>query len=107
MIDRAAAAATLAAQRAVIRTGARRLVHFLRIGLCVMRLRRCETPAGSDINEVLFILPAQRTEALRERIAAMASRCLPATDEQSCQFVDRLVDLHCALRTQNRNPPDK
>lgn len=82
-----------------------RLVHFLRIGLCVMRLRRCETPAGSDIHEVLSHLThTTETEALRERIAAMANRCLPAREEQSCQFVDRLVDLHCALRTQNEEP---
>ena len=82
-----------------------RLVHFLRIGLCVMRLRRCETPAGSDIHEVLSRLThTTETEALRERIAAMANRCLPARDEQSCQFVDRLVDLHCALRVQNEEP---
>ncbi|HDX8863945.1 TPA: FUSC family protein [Klebsiella michiganensis] len=82
-----------------------RLVHFLRIGLCVMRLRRCEMPAGSDIHEVLSRLTrTTETEALRERIAAMADRCLPARDEQSCQFVDRLVDLHCALRTQNEEP---
>jgi hypothetical protein len=70
-----------------------------------MRLRRCDTPAGSDINEVLYHLTRTTdTDALRERIAAMASLCLPATDEQSCQFVDRLVDLHCALRTQNKEP---
>jgi hypothetical protein len=70
-----------------------------------MRLRRCETPAGSDIHEVLSRLTrTTETEALRERIAAMANRCLPARDEQSCQFVDRLVDLHCALRTQNEEP---
>ncbi|HHT0551659.1 TPA: FUSC family protein [Klebsiella michiganensis] len=82
-----------------------RLVHFLRVGLCVMRLRHCETPAGSDIHEVLSRLTrTTETEALRERIAAMADRCLPARDEQSCQFVDRLVDLHCALRTQNGEP---
>ncbi|HAT1621982.1 TPA: FUSC family protein [Raoultella planticola] len=82
-----------------------RLVHFLRIGLCVMRLRRCDTPAGSDINEVLYHLTrTTETEALRQRVAAMADLCLPATDEQSCQFVDRLIDLHCALRTQNEEP---
>ena len=68
-----------------------------------MRLRRGDTPAGSDINEVLYHLTrTTETEALRERVAAMAALCLPATDEQSSQFVDRLVDLHCALRTQNK-----
>lgn len=70
-----------------------------------MRLRRCDTPAGSDINELLsHFTRTTHTDALRERIAAMAVLCLPATDEQSCQFVDRLVDLHCALRTQNKEP---
>ena len=82
-----------------------RLVHFLRIGLCVMRLRRCETPAGSDIHEVLSRLThTTETEALRERIAAMADSCLPTTDEHSRQLVDSLVDLHCALRAQNEEP---
>ena len=90
------------------RSSARALEHllrFLRLGLCVMRLRRCETPAGSDIHEVLYPLTrTTETEALRERIAAMTERCLPATDEHSRQFVDRLVDLHCALRAQNEEP---
>lgn len=81
------------------------LVHFLRIGLCVMRMRRCDTPAGSEINEVLYHLTGTtETAVLRERLAVMAALCLPATNEQSCQFVDRLVDLHCALRTQNKEP---
>ncbi|HHT5680002.1 TPA: FUSC family protein [Raoultella planticola] len=81
------------------------LVHFLRIGLCVMRLRRCDTPAGSEINEVLYHLTGTtETAVLRERLAVMAALCLPATNEQSCQFVDRLVDLHCALQTQNKEP---
>ena len=90
------------------RSSARALEHllrFLRLGLCVMRLRRCETPAGSDIHEVLYPLTrTTETEALRKRIAAMTERCLPATDEHSRQFVDRLVDLHCALRAQNEEP---
>lgn len=90
------------------RSSARALEHllrFLRLGLCVMRLRRCETPAGSDIHEVLYPLTrTTETEALRKRIAAMTERCLPATDEHSRQFIDRLVDLHCALRTQNEEP---
>lgn len=81
------------------------LVHFLRIGLCVMRLRRCDTPAGSEINEVLYHLTGTtETAVLLERLAVMAALCLPATNEQSCQFVDRLVDLHCALQTQNKEP---
>ena len=78
------------------------LVHFLRIGLCVMHLRRCDTPANNEVNEVLSRLThTTETDALRERIAAIAGLCLPATDEPSRQFVDKLVDLHCALRAQN------
>lgn len=81
------------------------LVHALRIGLCVMHLRRFNTSASSEINEVLHLLTrTTQTEALRERISAMADRCLPAADEPSRQFVDRLVDLHCALRVQNKEP---
>ncbi len=81
------------------------LLHFLRIGLCVMRLRRCGTLPGNGIDEVLYGLTrTTETEALRERIVTMVDLCLPATDEQSCQFVDRLVDLHCALRAQNKEP---
>lgn len=79
------------------------LLHFLRVGLCVMHLRRCVTPADSEINELLYRLThTTETEALREHIAAMAGLCLPAADEQSRQFVDKLVDLHCALRAQNK-----
>jgi len=79
------------------------LVHFLRVGLCVMHLRRCDTPASSEVNEVLSrLMRTTETDALRERIAAIAGLCLPATDEPSRQFVDKLVDLHCALRAQNQ-----
>lgn len=81
------------------------LLHALRIGLCVMRLRRCDTQAGREINAVLALLiRTTDTRALREHIAAMISRCLPATDEQSRQFVDKLVDLHCALLEQKKVP---
>ena len=78
------------------------LLHFLRIGLSVRHLRRGDTPAGCEINEVLYRLTrTTETEALRERIFAIAGRCLPATDAPSRQFVDKLVDLHCALRVQD------
>ncbi|MGL4035570.1 FUSC family protein [Kosakonia cowanii] len=78
------------------------LLHFLRIGLSVRHLRRGDLPAGCEINEVLYRLTrTTETEALRERIVAIAGRCLPATDEPSRQFVDKLVDLHCALRAQH------
>lgn len=77
------------------------LLHFLRIGLSVRHLRRGDSPVAGEINEVLYRLTrTTETEALRERIVAIAGRCLPATDAPSRQFVDKLVDLHCALRAQ-------
>jgi hypothetical protein len=83
------------------------LLHFLRIGLSVRHLRRGDSPAGCEINEVLYRLTrTTESEALRERIVAIAGRCLPATDEPSRQFVDKLVDLHCALRAQDEESAD-
>jgi hypothetical protein len=71
-----------------------------------MRLRRCDTPAGSDINEVLYHLTrTTETDALRERIAAMAASACP-----------RQMNNHASLSTdwwictarygrRTRNPP--
>lgn len=78
------------------------LMHFLRVGLTVMHLRRWDMLPGHGINTILYDLTrCTETEALRERIAAIADLYLPATDEPSRQLVDKLVDLHCALRTQD------
>lgn len=78
------------------------LMHFLRIGLSVMHLLRCDMPTGSGINAILYdITHSTETETLRERIAEITVQCLPATDKPSRQLVDKLVDLHCALRTQD------
>ena len=53
------------------------LLHALRIGLCVMQLRRCDTQAGAELSEALSLLSRTTdTDALRPRIAAMAARCL-------------------------------
>jgi len=83
------------------------MLHYLRIGLSIMHLRRSYPQAGSEtareISEVLFLLSrATDTGRLRQRIASMIDRNLPATDYSSRQFVDRLVDLHCALREQHK-----
>ncbi len=84
-----------------------RLLHFLRIGLCVLHLRRCPIPAGCEINKLLHRLTrSTQTDALREQILAIAECCLPAADEASRQFVDGLVDLDCALRTQDKESAD-
>lgn len=81
------------------------LLHALRIGLCVMQLRRCDTQADAELSEALSLLSRTTdTDALRPRIAAMAARCLPAADDASRQWVDGLVDLHCALREMNKEP---
>lgn len=78
------------------------LMHFLRIGLGVMHLRRCDMPSGCGINAILYDLTrSTETEALRERIAEITVQYLPATDKPSRQLVDKLVDLHCALRAQD------
>jgi hypothetical protein len=80
-------------------------MHFLRIGLSVMHLLRCDMPTGSGINAILYdITHSTETETLRERIAEITVQCLPATDEPSRQLVDKLVDLHCALQRRTRNP---
>ncbi|MCW2484440.1 FUSC family protein [Candidatus Symbiopectobacterium sp. NZEC127] len=79
------------------------LLHYLRIGLAVMHLRRCDTPAGREINEVLYLLTRMTsTGCLQARIASIIDLRVPAPDEQSRQWVDRLVDLHCALREQKK-----
>ncbi|HBI08577.1 MAG TPA: FUSC family protein, partial [Franconibacter pulveris] len=81
------------------------LLHALRIGLCVMQLRRCDTQADAELSEALSLLSRTTdTDALRPRIAAMAARCLPAADDASGQWVDGLVDLHCWLREMNKEP---
>ena len=83
------------------------LLHSLRIGLSVMHLRRCyplaERAMARDINEVLSLLTRTTDpRALRQRIVAMIDVSLSATHEPSRQMVDRLVDLYCALREQDR-----
>ena len=75
-----------------------RLLHALRLGLSVMHLRRSNTPSGREVDALFHRLNAADRNALRERIAALIERHLPAADEHSRQFVFRLVDLHCALR---------
>ncbi|WP_144135027.1 FUSC family protein [Kosakonia radicincitans] len=87
------------------------MLHYLRIGLGVMHLRRGYSPAGGDTGKALnelFYLPGNATDTaiLRERIAAMIGRCLPAGQQQSQQFIGRLVDLYCALQEQNREQAD-
>ena len=75
-----------------------RLLHALRLGLSVMHLRRSDAPPGSEVDALFQQINAADRHALRERIAALIERQLPAADEHARQFVFRLVDLHCALR---------
>ncbi|MEG6292901.1 FUSC family protein [Enterobacter bugandensis] len=75
-----------------------RLLHALRLGLAVMHLRRSDTPPGREVDALLHRINAADRHALRERIATLIARYLPAADEYTRQFVFRLVDLHCALR---------
>ncbi|WP_447087925.1 FUSC family protein [Enterobacter bugandensis] len=75
-----------------------RLLHALRLGLSVMHLRRSDTPPGREVDALLHRINAADRHALRERIAILIARYLPAADEHTRQFVFRLVDLHCALQ---------
>lgn len=75
-----------------------RLLHALRLGLSVMHLRRSDTPPGREVDALLHRINAADRHALRERIAILIARYLPAADEYTRQFVFRLVDLHCALQ---------
>jgi len=75
-----------------------RLLHALRLGLSVMHLRRSDTPPGREVAALFHRINAADRHALRERIATLIERHLPAADEHTRQFVFRLVDLHCALR---------
>ncbi|TKI07911.1 FUSC family protein [Martelella alba] len=83
------------------------LLHALRIGLCVMGLRRCDAHANKEIAEVLTLLTRSTdVDTLLQRIATLTERSLTATDELSRQYVNRLVDLYCALREQKLEPSD-
>jgi uncharacterized membrane protein YccC len=75
-----------------------RLLHALRLGLAVMHLRRSDAPPGREVDALFHRINAADRHALRERIAALIARHLPAADEHARQLVFRLVDLHCALR---------
>ncbi|WP_437749422.1 FUSC family protein [Enterobacter mori] len=75
-----------------------RLLHALRLGLSVMHLRRDETPPGREVSGLFHQIATEDSSSLRERIADIIERHLPAADEHTRQFVFRLVDLHCALR---------
>ncbi|WP_116341343.1 FUSC family protein [Enterobacter cloacae] len=75
-----------------------RLLHALRLGLSVMHLRRSDTPPDREVAALFHRINVADRHALRERIATLIERHLPAADEHTRQFVFRLVDLHCALR---------
>lgn len=83
------------------------LLHALRIGLCVRQLRRSDARVNDEITEVLALLSRSTdTGRLLQRIVTLTERRLPAADELSRQYVDRLVDLYCALRDQKMEPAD-
>ncbi|WBU51348.1 FUSC family protein [Kosakonia pseudosacchari] len=78
------------------------MLHALRIGLSVMHLRRFQAQKdrqkAHDIGELLSLLARDTApSALRQRIQAMIGPTSLHPHEQSRQFIDCLVDLHCAL----------
>ncbi|MFS2225123.1 FUSC family protein [Pantoea sp. B65] len=87
------------------------MLHYLRIGLSVMHLRRFHPQTGSEtakeINEVLNVLSRETdTRLLRQRIESMISIYSAEEHQQSRQLIDRLIDLHCALREQHKGQTD-
>lgn len=84
-----------------------RLLHALRVGLSVMRIRRYDSHKNPGITELftLLVRPAD-TGILLQQLATLMEHSLPATDEPSRQYVFRLVDLYCVIRNQNREPVD-
>ncbi len=87
------------------------MLHHLRVGRCVMRLRRLRLQMGSEaakeINALFSRLACgEEAAALRPRILAIVDRYAPATDGLSRRLTDELVDLHCALSEQNRKLSD-
>ncbi|MFW8236160.1 FUSC family protein, partial [Klebsiella pneumoniae] len=83
------------------------LLHTLRIGLCVMRLRRWDAHADKEIKEVLTCLTHPTDiNTLLERIVSLTERSLSVADELSRHHVNQLVDLYCALSTQEMEPAD-
>ncbi|POP44041.1 FUSC family protein [Superficieibacter electus] len=83
------------------------MLHALRTGLCVMRLRRDNTLADKEIDDVLYQLSrTTHFDALRQHIASIVDQRLPAPDEHSRQITDKLVDLYCTLHEQEQQPDD-
>lgn len=85
------------------------MLHYLRIGLSIMHLRRFDTPTGSekakDINALLTLLTREPdTALLRQRIESLIG--IYTAHEQSRLFIDRLIDLHCALREPHTGQAD-
>ncbi|WP_234081340.1 FUSC family protein [Enterobacter quasiroggenkampii] len=75
-----------------------RLLHALRLGLSVMHLRRGDMLPDREVDALYHQIATADSSPLRERIADIIERHLPAADDHTRQFVFRLVDLHCALR---------
>lgn len=81
------------------------MLHSLRTGLCIMRLRRGNPQADEEIDDVLYLLSrTPHPDVLRQHIASMINQRLPSSDQQSRQVIERLVDLHCTL--QEKEQPD-
>ncbi len=105
MIDRAALILPRLQRSGQSPERAHHLLYAMRIGLCVMRLRRCDAHANKEIKEVLTLLThSTDIDTLLQRIASLTERSLSVTDELSRHYVDQLVDLYCALSVQKMEP---
>lgn len=79
------------------------LLYTLRLGLCVMRLRRRNRPLSPQMNALLVRLESPSPpRGLEEHINTMIDRYLPGEDKHSRQLVDGLIELHRILREHNK-----
>lgn len=82
-----------------------RLLYFLRLGIYVRQLRRCNLIEDKDINDILHcLIHTTDLNALIHRITSLTESSRDITDEKSRYYVCRLVDLYCVLKTKRAEP---
>ncbi|WP_409307377.1 FUSC family protein [Pectobacterium sp. B1J-3] len=87
------------------------MLHYLRIGLTTLHLRRLRTQLGeeiaTEINEILHLLAQEAdTRILQQRIDSMIAIHSPSMHEPLRQLIYRLIDLRCALMEQDKRLTD-
>ncbi|WP_413738399.1 FUSC family protein [Sodalis sp. RH21] len=83
------------------------MLNYLNIGLAVTHLRRLldqlEGETALRVNDVLRLLArGAQTSELQKRIETILAVSPPATHEPSRALIERLIDLHCALKERDK-----